>query len=48
MKAYGGCGYDHFLRVIAPELRRRGLDETSLHALLVENPRRFLKGRRHD
>jgi predicted metal-dependent phosphotriesterase family hydrolase len=45
MKRHGGYGYDHFLRVIVPELRRRGLDETALQAILVDNPRRFLEGR---
>lgn len=45
MKAYGGYGYDHFLRVILPELRRRGLDDACVHSILIDNPRRFLKGK---
>lgn len=45
MKAYGGYGYDHFLRVIVPELRQHGLDETALRAILIDNPSRFLEGR---
>lgn len=39
---YGGMGYDHILRTIVPRLRRRGLDETTLHEILVENPARLL------
>jgi phosphotriesterase-related protein len=45
MKAYGGFGYDHFLRVILPELRKLGLDDGCIHKILEENPRRFLKGK---
>jgi predicted metal-dependent phosphotriesterase family hydrolase len=48
MKSYGGYGYDHFLRVIVSELRRRGLDETTLQTILADNPRRFLEGRAYD
>jgi phosphotriesterase-related protein len=47
MKSYGGFGYDHFLRRIAPELKRRGLDDSALNAILVDNPRRFLEGNPH-
>jgi predicted metal-dependent phosphotriesterase family hydrolase len=35
-------GYDHILRTIVPRLRRRGVDEATLHLLLVENPARLL------
>lgn len=48
MKTHGGFGYDHFLRVIMPELRRRGLGDSTLENILVNNPRRFLEGRTND
>jgi phosphotriesterase-related protein len=45
MKAYGGYGYDHFLRRVVPELKGRGLTDQILNTILVENPRRLLAGR---
>jgi phosphotriesterase-related protein len=42
--AYGGHGYGHILRSIVPRLRRRGVDEATLHGLLVDNPARLLTG----
>ena len=42
LRHYGGMGYDHILRTIVPRLRRRGVDETTLHEILVENPARLL------
>jgi phosphotriesterase-related protein len=48
MKVHGGYGYDHFLRVILPELKKRGLDDACIHKILEDNPRRFLKGRTDD
>lgn len=44
MKAHGGYGYDHLLRVIVPELRRCGLGDETIKTILIENPRRFLEG----
>lgn len=41
-RRYGGMGYDHILRTIVPRLRQRGVDEATLHRLLVENPARLL------
>ncbi len=44
-RRHGGMGYDHILRTIVPRLRRRGVDEATLHTMLVENPARLLAGR---
>lgn len=41
---YGGHGYDHFLRRIAPRLRRRGVSEGELDRMLRLNPARVLAG----
>ena len=43
--AYGGHGYDHFLRRIAPRLRRSGVSEEELDGMLRLNPARVLSGR---
>jgi phosphotriesterase-related protein len=40
----GGYGYAHVLRTVCPRLRHRGVDEPTLHRILVENPRRWLAG----
>ena len=37
---YGGYGYHHLLLNVVPRLRRKGVDEAGLRALLVDNPRR--------
>jgi phosphotriesterase-related protein len=42
LRAYGGFGYDHLTARVLPALRDRGLTETELRALLVEQPRRLL------
>ncbi len=39
---YGGLGYGHIVRSIVPRLRRRGVDDATVHKLLVENPARVL------
>jgi phosphotriesterase-related protein len=39
---HGGNGYDHVLRRIVPALRAGGVEEDTIHALLVANPRRAL------
>jgi phosphotriesterase-related protein len=44
LRHYGGNGYDHVLRSIVPELLRRGVSETTIHQILVENPANFLAG----
>ncbi len=42
LTAFGGYGYGHVLRDIAPRLRNAGVDERTLAGLLVDNPRRLL------
>ena len=42
LRTYGGFGYDHFLRDIAPQLRRRGLESDVLTQILVVTPQRVL------
>jgi phosphotriesterase-related protein len=39
---YGGWGYAHLLKHVAPMLQRRGFGESEITTLLVENPRRVL------
>lgn len=40
--AYGGNGYAHIPTAIVDRMRMRGIDEETIYAILVENPRRFL------
>ena len=40
--AYGGHGYGHILENIVPRMRRRGMTEETIHAILVDNPARVL------
>jgi phosphotriesterase-related protein len=42
LKRNGGAGYAQTLTLFAPKLREAGVDETTLHQILVDNPRRFL------
>jgi phosphotriesterase-related protein len=42
LTSYGGLGYAHILRDIAPVMRIKGLTEEQIHKLLVENPKRVL------
>lgn len=42
LRAYGGFGYAYLLDRIVPELRRRGMAEDRLDAMLVSEPRRLL------
>jgi phosphotriesterase-related protein len=42
LKRNGGAGYAQTLTVFSPKLRQAGVDETTLHGILVDNPRRFL------
>jgi phosphotriesterase-related protein len=41
---FGGRGYAHVLRTIVPRLRQAGVEEATIHELLVDNPRRYLTG----
>jgi phosphotriesterase-related protein len=38
--AYGGYGYHHLLVNVVPRLRMKGIDDTGLRRLLVDNPTR--------
>ena len=42
LKSYGGYGYGHLLRTIAPLLRAEGVSENDLDRMLIENPKRLL------
>lgn len=46
LRRYGGNGYDHIMKTIVPHLRQRGVPETTLRTILVENPARLLLGKR--
>ena len=37
---YGGLGYDHLITNVAPRLLQRGLSETDVATLIVDNPKR--------
>lgn len=38
----GGWGYAHLLTNVVPRLRKHGITESEIHAIMVENPRRVL------
>ncbi|HEX77837.1 MAG TPA: phosphotriesterase-related protein [Dehalococcoidia bacterium] len=40
---YGGDGFAHILKHIVPTMRRKGLTEEQIRALLVDNPKRLLQ-----
>lgn len=42
LAAYGGHGYDHFLRRIVPRLEARGVSDSDLDTLLRKNPARLM------
>jgi phosphotriesterase-related protein len=42
LTAYGGPGYGHILRHIAPRLLAAGVPQAALDSMLIENPRRLL------
>ncbi|RKT35831.1 phosphotriesterase-related protein [Microbacterium sp. AG1240] len=42
LRAYGGFGYAYLVERIVPDLRRRGVPDGRLHAMLVSEPRRLL------
>ncbi len=43
LATYGGYGYAHLIRNLIPFMRAKGMAEEQIHALLVDNPRRFLE-----
>jgi phosphotriesterase-related protein len=42
LRRQGGIGYQFLLTDFVPRMREAGVDEETLHTILVENPRRFL------
>lgn len=42
LRAYGGGGYSHILKIIVPKMRRKGMTEEQIKTILVENPKRIL------
>jgi len=43
LASYGGYGYHHILVNLPPVMKAVGLSEDDIHALLVDNPRKFLE-----
>ena len=39
---YGGYGYAHILQVVVPMMRKKGVKEEQVKAILIENPKRIL------
>ena len=39
---YGGDGYAHILENVVPLMRRKGVSEDEIEAILVRNPARIL------
>jgi predicted metal-dependent phosphotriesterase family hydrolase len=44
LKAMGGCGYDYIPVTFIPKLRAAGVDQATIEAITVDNPRRALTG----
>ena len=42
LRVYGGEGYQHILENVVPVMRRKGLNESQVSHILIENPRRAL------
>ena len=42
LKAFGGEGYSHILENVLPVMRRKGMGEDDIEALLIHNPARLL------
>jgi phosphotriesterase-related protein len=42
LASYGGQGFGYIVRDVAPAMRRKGMTEEQVQALLVDNPRRIL------
>ena len=42
LNAYGGHGYAHILENIVPRMRKRGIEEETIRAILIDNPARVL------
>ncbi|XP_021444803.2 phosphotriesterase-related protein isoform X2 [Oncorhynchus mykiss] len=39
---YGGHGYSHILKNIVPKMLRRGINQTQVDKILIDNPKRWL------
>ncbi|UCB46771.1 MAG: TatD family hydrolase [Spirochaetota bacterium] len=39
---YGGYGYAHVVREVAPWMKLKGMSDEQIHTIMVENPKRFL------
>lgn len=39
---YGGLGYSHILTNVVPKMREKGLTDSEIDCILIENPRRML------
>ena len=39
---YGGCGYSYIFETVIPMMRKKGISESQIHAITVENPGRAL------
>ena len=42
LHAFGGLGYDHLITNVVPRLRQRGLSETDVATLIIDNPATLL------
>jgi phosphotriesterase-related protein len=43
LATYGGYGYAHLIKNLIPFMKAKGMTEEQIHALMVDNPRRFLE-----
>jgi len=42
LKSYGGGGYSHILDTILPMMYKKGISESQIKTILIENPKRFI------
>ncbi len=42
LRSFGGHGYGHILQTVVPKMRRAGVSEDALRAMLIDTPRRLL------
>ncbi len=43
LRCYGGGGYDHIHKTVIPLMHMNGISDSQIHAMLVDNPKRFFK-----
>jgi phosphotriesterase-related protein len=41
LTTYGGIGYAHILNNVLPQMRARGMSDSEIRTILVDNPKRF-------